>query len=593
MNHNRENSQNNSPYVTRPEKKADEQQKMSSTKKADEQQKTSSTKKADEQQKTSSTKKVEKKKHVPAYLFTAFFVIMALGTISESLLTAGFMLLAAVLTCPFTVKYFDSIWNKIFRKEKGYAIKRWIYGVAAGIIFIIGCYSAPTSGKDISLEETISKTEYQTEEELDKEQALSQRTTEKTTVVKKEAIKKEAKASAAPSPSVIPTKSVKEKAQTSVAESAEEKKQTDSDGQTESMEVHFIDVGQGDSTLIRCGDQAMLIDAGDNSKGTTVQLYLKKQGVTKLDYLVLTHPDADHIGGADVIVTKFDIDNMFMSPFTKDNKTYNELKKALEYKSLKWSTPNVGNQYTLGSATFTIIAPNATYSTPNNSSVGLIIQNGENRFLFTGDAEEEAESDIVANGISISADVYQVGHHGSRTASSSTLLQAVKPAYAVISCGEDNSYGHPHAQTLNSLRAMGVKVFRTDEQGSVVATSDGKNISWNCSPSETWKAGESTDSGSAKKTAKSSTKKSASQSSGTTKENSGAENTDTAKEAAPVEAAVQQQSPADDLSKVDTNGNGKVTIAEAKAAGYAMPITEDHWLYQYMDDRDGDGMVGE
>lgn len=258
------------------------------------------------------------------------------------------------------------------------------------------------------------------------------------------------------------------------------------------MEVHYIDVGQGDSTLIKSGDHAILIDAGDDSKGTAVQMYLKKQGVKALDYLVLTHPDADHIGGADVIVTKYDIKNIFMSSYTKDNRTYDDLINAIDNKGMKWSTPKVGSKYTFGDASFLIIAPNKKYDNPNDSSIGLIVKNGSNNFLFSGDAEEDAEKDILKNKLDISADVYKAGHHGSKTASSSAFLNAVDPTYAVISCGVNNSYGHPHSQTLNSLRAMGIAVFRTDEQGSVIATSDGKTIKWNCSPSTTWQAGEPT-----------------------------------------------------------------------------------------------------
>ena len=262
------------------------------------------------------------------------------------------------------------------------------------------------------------------------------------------------------------------------------------------MQVHFIDVGQGDATLILCDGQSMLIDAGDDSKGTTVWNYLRKQGVTKLDYLVLTHTDADHIGGADVIVTKLETDTVFMGDFPKDNKVYGGLINALDNKSLTWSTPNVGNTYTLGTATFTILAPNRKYSDPNNSSIALLIQNGENKFLFTGDAEEEAEIDMLANGLEMDCDVLQVGHHGSRTSSTSDFLDAVTPEFAIISCEEGNSYGHPHAETLNKFRSMGVKVYRTDEQGSIVAVSDGKEITWNCAPSDSWQAGESRESSS-------------------------------------------------------------------------------------------------
>lgn len=257
------------------------------------------------------------------------------------------------------------------------------------------------------------------------------------------------------------------------------------------LEVHFIDVGQGDATLIKADGQAMLIDAGENDKGTAVQLYLQKQGIDKLDYLVLTHPDADHIGGADVIITKFDIDTVFMTDFEKDgSKTYEDVINALDYKGLKAVTPEVGSEYSLGNAVFTIAAPNKTYDDSNNSSIALVLTNGAHTFLFTGDCEEEAEADILANGLDIDCDIYKVGHHGSSTSSSGEFLQAITPIYAIISCGEENSYGHPHAETLNNLRSMGVQIFRTDEQGSIVVASDGTQLTWNCAPSDTWQAGE-------------------------------------------------------------------------------------------------------
>ena len=153
-------------------------------------------------------------------------------------------------------------------------------------------------------------------------------------------------------------------------------------------------------------------------------------------------------------------------------------------------SPEVGAEYELGDATFTIIAPNDTYEDPNNSSIALIIDYGDSSFLFSGDCEEEAEEDILENGMNLDVDVYQVGHHGSRTSSTEDFLDAMSPEYAVISCEEKNSYGHPHAQTLNNLRARGIKVFRTDEQGSIVAYTDGTHITWNCSPSDSWQAGE-------------------------------------------------------------------------------------------------------
>ncbi|MBD5521164.1 MAG: MBL fold metallo-hydrolase [Lachnospiraceae bacterium] len=258
------------------------------------------------------------------------------------------------------------------------------------------------------------------------------------------------------------------------------------------MEVHFIDVGQGDATLIKCGEHAMLIDAGDDSKGTAVQNYLKKQNVDKLDYLVLTHPDADHIGGAPTIITKFEIKKVFVSNYEKDNKSYQKLIQALDDKDVNYLTPRVGWRYYLGTALITILAPNKEYNNPNDASVSLVIKNGDNKFIFSGDAGEDAEKDILDNDIDISADVYHVAHHGSKTSTSKDFLKAINPDYAVISCAEGNSYGHPHAETLNTLRTNGVKVYRTDEAGSIIATADGKNITFSVPASETWKAGEPT-----------------------------------------------------------------------------------------------------
>ena len=262
------------------------------------------------------------------------------------------------------------------------------------------------------------------------------------------------------------------------------------DSTTSEMEIHFIDVEQGDATLIKVDGHYMLIDAGDNSMGTKVQLYLSKQGVEKLDYLILTHTDADHIGGADVVVTKFDIDTIFMGDYKKDNKTYEELINAMKSRSMTYAIPEVGAQYQLGDATFTILAPKEIYDDPNNTSIALKLTHGENTFLFSGDAEAEAEADILATGLDLDVDVYKVGHHGSSSSSTVEFLDAMTPEYAVISCKEGNSYGHPHAETLINFRAKGIQVFRTDEQGSVVAFSDGQKITWNCAPSETWQAGE-------------------------------------------------------------------------------------------------------
>ena len=266
--------------------------------------------------------------------------------------------------------------------------------------------------------------------------------------------------------------------------------QTDLSVQEDVLEVHFIDIGQGDATLIKQGSHAMLIDAGENDKGTAVQLYLQKHGVERLDYLILTHTDSDHIGGADVIISKYEIQTILLSDFPKENKTYRDVMDSMDAKGVDFTEPKVGDSYLLGNAKFTIIAPNRTYADPNNSSIALVLQHGENSFLFSGDAEAEAEEDILKNGMDLDVDVYKAGHHGSSSSSSEAFLDAMSAEAAVISCAADNSYGHPHAEVLNALRARKMKVYRTDEQGSIMATSDGTDIIWNCSPSDSWQSGE-------------------------------------------------------------------------------------------------------
>lgn len=260
------------------------------------------------------------------------------------------------------------------------------------------------------------------------------------------------------------------------------------------LEVHFLDVGQGDSTLVVCGEDAMLIDAGDNSQGTKIQNYLQKQEVEALKYVICTHPDEDHIGGMDVILYKFECETILMTDEEKDTNTYRDVVDTMENRGYQRTLPVTGQQYVLGDATFTIVGPVSMSSESNNNSIAIVLEHGNRKFLFTGDAEEDEEAEILgeaeASGISLEADVYKAGHHGSRNSSSEALLDAVSPAYAVISCGEGNSYGHPNAETLNNFRSRGISVFRTDEQGSVIVICDEEQMAWNCSPSDTWQTGE-------------------------------------------------------------------------------------------------------
>lgn len=264
----------------------------------------------------------------------------------------------------------------------------------------------------------------------------------------------------------------------------------DSDRKGNELQVHFIDVGQGDATLISCDGEHMLIDGGDNSKGTTVQYYLQSKGVEELKYVVGTHPDADHVGGLDVVISKFDCETILLTGEERDTDTYQDVLDAMEYRGYEMTVPVPGEEFTLGDATFTVEGPLVFSSDSNDNSIVIHLEHGENSFLFSGDAGEEEELDILSTGRDISADVYKVGHHGSKTSTCEMFLQTIDPVYAVISVGEDNKYGHPAAEVLNRLRMHGVEVFRTDEQGGIIAVSDGETITWSSSPSESWQAGE-------------------------------------------------------------------------------------------------------
>lgn len=244
-----------------------------------------------------------------------------------------------------------------------------------------------------------------------------------------------------------------------------------------SSKVHFIDVGQGDAILIEADEHYMLIDAGENNQGITVVNYLKELGIKKLDYVIGTHPHSDHIGGLDNVIHSFDIGKVIMPDVVHTTKTFEDVLDAISEKDLKITKAVAGNTYSLGTSSFTIVAPNASdYKELNDYSVGIKFTNGENSFLLTGDAEELSETQMLNNGMDLSADVLKLGHHGSSTSSHSNFLDVVDPDYAVISAGVDNSYGHPHVETLQELKDRNIKVFRTDIQNTIIFTSDGEHI---------------------------------------------------------------------------------------------------------------------
>lgn len=249
--------------------------------------------------------------------------------------------------------------------------------------------------------------------------------------------------------------------------------------ETESFfEVHFIDVGQADCSLIICDGDAMLIDGGNTGDSSLITDYLINSGITELDYIICTHAHEDHVGGLGDILNEFTVTEAIFAPETgADTKCYKEFVDAANTQNKEITVPEVGSEIALGSSTVTFISPlREDYSDINDTSIVAKITYGETSFLFTGDAEREAEQDILASGADISADVLKVGHHGSENSTTYPFLREIMPDIAVISVGTDNKYGHPTEEALSRLRDADVQVLRTDMQGHIVITSDRKNL---------------------------------------------------------------------------------------------------------------------
>lgn len=246
------------------------------------------------------------------------------------------------------------------------------------------------------------------------------------------------------------------------------------------LTVEFIDVGQGDSTLVHLPDgKTLLIDAGERKEGERVMDRLKEQGITRLDYVIGTHPHTDHIGGLQAIIENFDIGAIYMPKKLHTTKTFERLLEAIDQKGLKVHAASAGVTVLEEPGLFaTFVAPsNADYEELNDYSAVLRLTFGTTSFLFTGDAEAQSEHEMLAGGHSLSADVLKVGHHGSTTSNTAAFLKAVSPTHAVISCGADNDYGHPHQQIVKRLTALGATLWRTDEQGTITVVSDGTTLS--------------------------------------------------------------------------------------------------------------------
>jgi competence protein ComEC len=280
-----------------------------------------------------------------------------------------------------------------------------------------------------------------------------------------------------------PTRTVNEPVQSGVTQNnkqvAEPAKDEPKMETKDGLKVHFIDVGQGASQLIiGSTGKTILIDAGNNNQAAVVCDYLKKQKISKIDILVGTHPDADHIGGLDAVIDNFEIGKIYLPKVQANTKTFEDVLLAIQRKGLKVSTAKAG--LTLdweADAAVQMLAPTGEHPDDTNDMSAVIhLDYGDTSFLFTGDAELKSEHEMIDAKVNLKSDVLLVGHHGSKSSTSQAFLEAVRPSYAVIQVGKSNNYGHPSAEVLNRLADGGIKTFRNDEQGNIVFSSNGKEI---------------------------------------------------------------------------------------------------------------------
>ena len=244
------------------------------------------------------------------------------------------------------------------------------------------------------------------------------------------------------------------------------------------LSIHYIDVGQADSILITNNDHSMLIDAGNNEDGPLLVNYIKeKLNISKLDYVVGTHPHEDHIGGLDDIINNLEVKEVYLPEAMTTTKTFEGVLDAIVNKNLEITVPTIGEKFNLGEAKLEVIYTGTGEKDLNEASIILKMNFGKHAYLFTGDTTEEVEKTILDKDINI--DVLKVAHHGSKYSSCTNFLNIATPEYAIISAGEGNSYGHPEQETLNRLKKYTNKIYITKDLGTIVLTSDGTSININ------------------------------------------------------------------------------------------------------------------
>ncbi|PHV71926.1 MBL fold hydrolase [Sporanaerobium hydrogeniformans] len=243
------------------------------------------------------------------------------------------------------------------------------------------------------------------------------------------------------------------------------------------VDIHFISTGNSDAILIKDNGKMMLVDGAENDDEKDLVAYLKEQNVKKLDYVVLTHPDADHCGALDSVIKNFEIGTVLIGNGSADTKTYKDFVNAAINKNIKPSVP-LDAEFTLGEGKFKFYNQKSQSKDVNDRSLVMLYTFGEKKFLFNGDAGVEVEKVLPLKEIG-KVDVLKVGHHGSKTSSSDTFIKSIEPKVAIICCGKDNKYGHPNKETLDTLSKYKAKVYRTDINGGIILKTDGKEIKIN------------------------------------------------------------------------------------------------------------------
>ena len=354
-------------------------------------------------------------------------------------------------------------------------------------------------------------------------------------------------------------------------------------------QIHFINTGNSDAILIENAGRFAMIDTGNTDDDATVKSYLQNQGVETIDYLILTHFHADHIGSADTVIADFDVKTTLVPNGDATTQVYQDYIHALSNKGLQPSVPLEGATFELGSATLTLYNTAGGNSNENNNSLIVLYENGDDRAVFMGDAEAEVESKLSIGDV----DLLKVGHHGSNTSSSASFIHQIQPEYAVILVGQPNQYGHPSQETLDLFKSKDIPVYRTDEQGDIVFTSTGHGFKTELTPAS-YTPGKDNSSTSSSNTGTSS--------SSTSNSNTGTSSSSTSSSNTGSSSSTSSSSSSNNYKDDNPNGiyNQESTATKESYKNctllrevYPNGVPQGHPAYESKHDRDKDGWACE